>query len=87
MKQKNVHGSQKKPTNPDFKATAGLRLISEPAAEAIVAAVRAELLASSFRTSADLIGILSGVDEGVFGWLTLNFLLNRLPAAQLSLSG
>lgn len=33
---------------------------------------------SGFLVNENSVGILSGVDEGVFGWFTLNYLLDCL---------
>ena len=61
------------------RATAGLRLLNETQADAILSAVEAEIASSGFLVAhADVVGILSGIDEGVFSWFTLNFLLDRL---------
>ena len=38
-------------------------------------------MASGFLVDDDAVGVLSGTDEGVFGWFTLNFLLERLDNA------
>lgn len=66
-----------------LKATAGLRLISEAKAEAILDAVRELFSTTPFASTPTLVDILSGEDEGIFGWFTLNYLLHRLPAAEI----
>lgn len=35
-------------------------------------------MSSGLLVDDDAVGMLSGTDEGVFGWFTLNFLLERL---------
>ncbi|EOD16297.1 hypothetical protein EMIHUDRAFT_210638 [Emiliania huxleyi CCMP1516] len=70
-----------------LRATAGMRLVPTEAAEVIYdslfAAVRAH---GAFQPERSLFGTLSGEDEGVFGWLSVNQLLvsaERLPASKL----
>ena len=61
------------------RATAGLRLLNETQATAILRAVEAEIASSGFLVAhPNLVEIMSGVDEGIFSWFTLNFLLDRL---------
>lgn len=61
------------------RATAGLRLLNGTAADAILREVDTEIAKSELLvTHSDVVSILSGTDEGVFGWFTLNFLLERL---------
>ncbi|KAL3109841.1 hypothetical protein niasHT_011144 [Heterodera trifolii] len=61
-----------------FRATAGVRLLSEKEADAILSEIESEVLSSGLLVDDDAVGVLSGTDEGVFGWFTLNFLLARL---------
>jgi len=35
-------------------------------------------MSSGLLVDDDAVGMLSGTDEGVFGWFTLNFLLQKL---------
>lgn len=74
-----------------LRATAGMRLVPTEAAEVIYdslfAAVRAH---GAFQPERSLFGTLSGEDEGVFGWLSVNQLLvsaERLPASKLGQVG
>jgi ectonucleoside triphosphate diphosphohydrolase 5/6 len=60
------------------QATAGLRLLPGNEAESIINEVKAVVEISGFLLGDESIGILNGVDEGVFAWFTLNFLSGRL---------
>lgn len=64
-------------------ATAGLRLLPDGQADAILEAVRKHLAASvPFSVDAATgVTILDGQAEGAFAWLTLNYLLGKLGAA------
>uniref|UniRef100_A0A914HLC2 Apyrase n=1 Tax=Globodera rostochiensis TaxID=31243 RepID=A0A914HLC2_GLORO len=64
-----------------FRATAGVRLLPEKEADAILSEIESEVLSSGLLVDDDAVGMLSGTDEGVFGWFTLNFLLARLDGA------
>lgn len=60
-------------------ATAGLRLLPDGKADAILAAVRNYFRKSPFDLDAETgVTILDGSDEGAFAWLTLNYLLGFL---------
>lgn len=60
-------------------ATAGLRLLPDGKAEAILAAVKTYLSKSPFDLDPVTgVTILDGSDEGAFAWLTLNYLLGQL---------
>ena len=59
-----------------LKATAGLRLLPEDQSQALIAAVQERLERSGFDNRG--VGILSELDEGVFGWVTVNYLLDQL---------
>jgi guanosine-diphosphatase len=65
------------------KATAGLRLLGAPEAAAILAAVR-QHLADAFpfpvAPGDDAVAIMDGRDEGVFAWITANYLLDTIRA-------
>ena len=63
-------------------ATAGLRLLPDGKADIILGEVRAYLKKYPFAHTDEDIKILSGVDEGAFAWLTLNYLLGRLGQAE-----
>lgn len=45
------------------------------------------LRSSPFLTNEDSASIMTGTDEGIFGWFTLNFLLDRLDALLLKPEG
>ncbi|XP_060562240.1 ectonucleoside triphosphate diphosphohydrolase 5-like [Ruditapes philippinarum] len=75
-----------------LKATAGLRLLQEGQADNILNEVTAYLKKFPFRLVDNGIGIMDGVDEGVFSWITVNFMLGLLsdsghPAPALDLGG
>lgn len=70
------------------KATAGLRLLGTTESNAILHAVKHHLsTAYSFPVvSKDGVVIMDGKDEGVYAWITANYLLGTLPSAQASSS-
>lgn len=57
-------------------ATAGLRLLPQEQSEALISAVRSVLDNSGFRNEG--VDIMSELNEGVFGWMTVNYLLDQL---------
>ena len=57
-------------------ATAGLRMVGEAKKDAILASVCTELAASGFTFKCEWATLLSGQDEGLFGWVTVNYLLD-----------
>ena len=60
-------------------ATAGLRLLQKETAEAILDSCYTYLKThSTFLVTRDKISVISGRDEGAYGWLSVNFLLDRL---------
>ncbi|CAD5223556.1 unnamed protein product [Bursaphelenchus okinawaensis] len=61
-----------------MKATAGLRLLPSDESDRILFEVEAVVQKSGLLTEAESVGILSGIDEGVFGWFTLNFLTDKM---------
>ncbi|ETN69445.1 GDA1/CD39 family protein [Necator americanus] len=61
-----------------LRATAGLRLLPGDIADEILNAVQIEVLSSGFFAMPDAVSIMSGSDEGVYSWFTLNLLLNTL---------
>ncbi|KAL4422474.1 hypothetical protein ABPG75_008671 [Micractinium tetrahymenae] len=63
-------------------ATAGLRLLPDGKADVILQEVRDWLRKHPFKFADDDVKILSGVDEGAFAWLTLNYLLGRLGGSE-----
>uniref|UniRef100_A0A915B289 Uncharacterized protein n=1 Tax=Parascaris univalens TaxID=6257 RepID=A0A915B289_PARUN len=61
-----------------LRATAGLRLLPSKEADSILSSVRERVSQSGFLLDADGVDIMSGTDEGVFSWFTLNVLTDRL---------
>uniref|UniRef100_A0A7I4YRW4 Nucleoside-diphosphatase uda-1 n=1 Tax=Haemonchus contortus TaxID=6289 RepID=A0A7I4YRW4_HAECO len=61
-----------------LKATAGLRLLPGDLADDILDAVENVIANSGFFVVPDAVGIMSGSDEGMYSWFTLNILLNKL---------
>jgi ectonucleoside triphosphate diphosphohydrolase 5/6 len=61
-----------------LKATAGLRLLPKAKADAILDAVSETIRTSGFKPIENAVGIMDGVDEGIFSWFTVNFLLDRI---------
>ncbi|KAJ7456801.1 nucleoside phosphatase GDA1/CD39, partial [Mycena galericulata] len=63
------------------KATAGLRVLPGSRADDILAAVSAHLRSAyPFVLPADGVAVVDGADEGVFTWVTANYLLKTVPA-------
>ncbi|KAI9339219.1 nucleoside phosphatase family-domain-containing protein [Zopfochytrium polystomum] len=62
------------------KATAGLRLLGTEKSEAILAAVRRRLEEHyPFKVVEDNgVSVMDGEDEGVFAWITVNYLLGKI---------
>ncbi|WIA14677.1 hypothetical protein OEZ85_003176 [Tetradesmus obliquus] len=73
------------PSTPvQLMATAGLRMLSNGSAEAIMAEVRSLLSGSGFEFSgADDARVLTGKEEGLWGWLAVNYATGALQAATL----
>jgi guanosine-diphosphatase len=66
------------------KATAGLRLLGEEKANAILKAVR-EHLETEYPfavVAGDGISIMGGDDEGVYAWITANYLLGNIGSSE-----
>ncbi|VDM65207.1 unnamed protein product, partial [Strongylus vulgaris] len=61
-----------------LRATAGLRLLPGDLADEILDAVEDEILNSGFFVIPEAVSIMSGSDEGMYSWFTLNLLLNTL---------
>lgn len=61
-----------------LKATAGLRLLSPEKADRLLDEVRKVFKESGFMVTDQSVNIMDGIDEGLFSWFTINFLLNRL---------
>lgn len=60
-----------------LKATAGLRLLPANKANRILEVTREFLSSSGFQLNDNSVSIMEGVDEGIFSWVTVNFLLGR----------
>lgn len=60
-----------------MKATAGLRLLPEKKADALLDETRKLFANSGFHVTEKSVSIMDGVDEGVFSWFTVNFLLGK----------
>ncbi|XP_011145148.1 ectonucleoside triphosphate diphosphohydrolase 5 isoform X2 [Harpegnathos saltator] len=63
-----------------MKATAGLRLLPEHKANAILEECRKLFQISGFQVTKNSISIMEGTDEGIFSWFTVNFLLDRFTS-------
>ncbi|CAG05101.1 unnamed protein product, partial [Tetraodon nigroviridis] len=79
--QSTVPSSQWSSTPVLLRATAGLRLLPEQKALDLLDTVKALLRKSPFLSGADSVSILDGVDEGIFAWITLNFMTGGLHHA------
>ncbi|XP_053206405.1 ectonucleoside triphosphate diphosphohydrolase 5-like [Panonychus citri] len=92
---KRIPISKRSSTPLTVKATAGLRLLPGDQADAILDEVDTFLrnLDHPFKMESDSsVTVMDGEDEGVFGWFTINFLLNLLnndlnSVAHLDLGG
>ena len=60
-----------------LKATAGLRLLKAGKGKAILEHVRTFLGTFPFKLSDNAVEIMDGKDEGVFAWITGNYLLDN----------
>lgn len=74
-----------------LKATAGLRLLGASQSENILKAIRDVFASSGFLTNENSVEIMDGTDEGIFSWITVNFLSgflgSRNTVAALDLGG
>lgn len=61
-----------------LKATAGLRLLPYKKRKTLMRHVQAYLSTTPFKFKANQAKVISGEEEGVFGWLSINFLLGTL---------
>ena len=76
LAKESVPKEQRASTPVTLMATAGLRLLPASQADALLAAVRETIDASGFDNRG--VDVMSQLDEGVFGWLTVNYLLQQL---------
>uniref|UniRef100_H2YL49 nucleoside diphosphate phosphatase n=1 Tax=Ciona savignyi TaxID=51511 RepID=H2YL49_CIOSA len=61
-----------------LKATAGLRLLPEEQSQRLIDEVKNLLQQYPFTLPEKPVMIMEGTDEGIFGWITVNYLLGRL---------
>ncbi|KIY65112.1 hypothetical protein CYLTODRAFT_424636 [Cylindrobasidium torrendii FP15055 ss-10] len=61
----------------EVKATAGLRLLGDEKSEAILRKVR-ERIEEKYPFSVGTVEVMAGKDEGVYAWITANYLLGTL---------
>ena len=75
-----VPDEDKKRTPIFLFATAGMRVLEQSAQDEIIAAVRKTLKKSPFNFTyqEDWARVISGREEGVFGWVTTNYLMDNL---------
>jgi len=71
-----IPNEQRASTPVTLMATAGLRLLPVAQQDALLDAVRQTIDASGFDNRG--VDVMSQLDEGVFGWLTVNYLLKHL---------
>ncbi|CAJ1338022.1 unnamed protein product [Effrenium voratum] len=64
-----------------FFATAGFRRMRPEQREGVLQSVRATLAESSFHAEPDFVRILSGEEEGAYGWLSVNSDMGSLATA------
>ncbi|KAK7196580.1 ATP diphosphohydrolase [Novymonas esmeraldas] len=67
-----------------LRATAGLRLLPDASQQAVLNAATRALEASPFASRGA--SIISGAQEGVYGWLTVNYLLRTLGSADATVA-
>lgn len=61
-----------------LKATAGLRLLPEKQSQALLNKVNELFKNSPFKIRDKPVSIMDGTDEGIFAWLTVNYLLDLI---------
>ncbi|KAF6260856.1 nucleoside phosphatase family-domain-containing protein [Scenedesmus sp. NREL 46B-D3] len=77
-----VPADQVASTPVQLMATAGLRMLSNGSADAIMTEVRSLLSGSGFESAgADGARVLTGKEEGLWGWLAVNYATGALQAA------
>jgi ectonucleoside triphosphate diphosphohydrolase 5/6 len=83
-----VPNEQRCNTSLSLIATAGLRLLPDKQSTAILDQIEQMLHSQSpkYKMHDDSIKILDGNSEGVFGWVTINFLLKRLHSTRRSVA-
>jgi guanosine-diphosphatase len=79
----NVPTEYRKCTPLTLRATAGLRMLGSEISDSILAAVKAKLETYPFPIAAiDGVSIMDGSDEGVYAWITVNYLLGHIGSDQ-----
>ncbi|XP_067848113.1 ectonucleoside triphosphate diphosphohydrolase 5 [Heptranchias perlo] len=70
-----------------LKATAGLRLLPEQKAQALLSEVQELFEDSPFLVPDDSVSIMNGTYEGILAWITINFLTGHLYSANQNTVG
>ncbi|XP_010710013.1 ectonucleoside triphosphate diphosphohydrolase 5 isoform X1 [Meleagris gallopavo] len=70
-----------------LKATAGLRLLSEEKAQALLSEVKEVFEKSPFLVPEDSVSIMDGSYEGILAWITVNFLTGQLSGQNQHTTG
>lgn len=84
----NVPLAARSQTRVYLQATAGLRSVTPVQAEEVLEHVRDSIAASGFKFKRHWARIIDGQEEGVFGWLAANYLLQSLdPREQIPTRG
>ncbi|XP_059908282.1 ectonucleoside triphosphate diphosphohydrolase 5 [Gadus macrocephalus] len=78
LAQKTVPEEEWKQTPVVLKATAGLRLLPEDKANALLDEVREVFAESPFFIPKNSVSIMNGTNEGILAWVTVNFLTGHL---------
>ena len=73
----NIPENQRIKTPIIFRATAGLRLLPNMVAEQLLDAIRHQLKIYPFFMDESSVQIMKGEDEGLFSWVTVNYLLGK----------
>ncbi|XP_076442352.1 uncharacterized protein LOC143281192 isoform X2 [Babylonia areolata] len=65
-----------------FKATAGFRLLNTTGANGLLTQIRERFAQTDFLFKPEDINILSGREEGLFAWMTINYLSGKLDGGR-----
>lgn len=79
-----IPASAHKNTPISLRATAGLRLLGTEASEAILASIRVLFASYPFPFAHADVEVMGGSEEGVFAWLTVNYLTGMLREQKAS---
>lgn len=63
-------------------ATAGLRMLPEPTAQSILDSCQQHVVLAGFTRAST--AVISGVQEGLYAWLAVNYIKNALPQVRPS---